>query len=146
MTVQSCTQKHLIVPLARGQDLECLRGSVNLFLLLSVGAGQFTVATDWTLKVSISFSLHCLWLITQECQSPASLCTYTIHICVYSANWSWAETQQQPVKVVLYAVDKGLCSWNVLHQLLLRPVAFLLTISSPNINNVAMSLYYIMCI
>ena len=39
----------------------------------------------------------------------------------------------------MYAVDKGLCGRNVLHQLLL----ILPSISLPNIDNVAMSLYNI---
>ena len=46
------------------------------------------------------------------------------------------------VSLVLYAVDKGLRGRNVLHQLLLILLrTYLLTISSPDIDNVAMSLY-----
>ena len=45
------------------------------------------------------------------------------------------------VQNILYTVDKGLRGWNILHQLLLILLrTYLLTISSPNINNIAMSL------
>ena len=50
--------------------------------------------------------------------------------------------QSKTTYKVLYAVDKGLCSWNALHQLLLILLhTYLLTISLPDIDKVAVSLY-----
>ena len=42
---------------------------------------------------------------------------------------------------VLYAVDKGLRGRNVLQSVVIDSATYLLTISSPDIVNVAMSLY-----
>ena len=44
-------------------------------------------------------------------------------------------------KTVLYAVDKGLRGRNVLQSVLIDSATYLLTISSTDIKNVAMSLY-----
>ena len=49
-------------------------------------------------------------------------------------------------KTVLYAVDKGLRGRNVLQSVAIDSATYLLTISSPDIDNVAMSLYDIICI
>ena len=45
------------------------------------------------------------------------------------------------VTLVLYAVDKGLRGRNVLQSVVIDFATYLLTISSPDINNVAMTLY-----
>ena len=45
------------------------------------------------------------------------------------------------VTLVLYAVDKGLRGQNVLQSVDIDSATYLLTISSPDIDNVAMSLY-----
>ena len=48
---------------------------------------------------------------------------------------------QLRTKTVLYAVDKGLRGRNVLQSVVIDSATYLLTISSPDIDNVAMSLY-----